>query len=91
MDKPSSRKRPGPGNNPKTMPFRALGVESRPKTTVIVAAQAGAVATAVAGLVAEDPEDPAVAGLAVEDPAVVGLVTEDLVVGEAVVVEVLDS
>jgi hypothetical protein len=76
VDKPSSRKRPGPGNNLKRMPFRVLGVENKPKTIVIVAAQAVAVATAVAGLVAEDPEDPAVAGL----------VTEDLVVGEAVVV-----
>ena len=91
VDKPSNKKQEGSGNNLKRMPFRALGVENKPKTTVIVAARAGAAATAVAGLVAEDPEDPAVAGLAVEDPAVVGLVTEDLVVGEAVVVEVLDS
>jgi len=90
-NKPSNKKQEGPGNNLKRMPFRALGAENKPKLTVIVAAQAVAVATAVAGLVAEDPEDPAVAGLAVEDPAEAGLVTEDLVVGEAVVVEVLDS
>ena len=91
VDKPSSGKQPGPGNNPKTMPFRALGVENRPKTTVVVAIRAVAVDIAVAGLVAEDLEDQAGADLAVEDPAVVGLVTEDLVVGEAVVVEALDS
>jgi hypothetical protein len=91
VDKPSSRKRLGPGNNPRTMPFRALGVENRPKTTVVVAIRAVAVDIAVAGLVAEDIEDPAVADLAVEDPAVAGVVKEDLVVEEAVVVEVLDS
>jgi len=71
--------------------IKALGVENRPKTTVVVAIRAVAVDIAVAGLVAEDLEDQAGADLAVEDPAVVGLVTEDLVVEEAVVVEVLDS
>ena len=78
-DRPSNRKRPGPGNNLRRMPFRALGVASKPKTIVIGAARAVAVATAVAGHVAEN--------LSAVDPVVV----EDLVAVDPKVVEAVDS
>lgn len=78
-DKPSSRRRVGPGNNLRRMPFRALGVASKPKTIVIGAAQAVAVATAVAGHVVEN--------LAAVDPVVAG----DLVAVGPKVVEAVDS